>query len=68
MSKERNVKCKRQRKTKTSSHPLFVPYHGVLQIWYNPFITWNPEECGGIRKLGIATENLWLPDIFIEEL
>uniref|UniRef100_A0A8C6CP56 5-hydroxytryptamine receptor 3C n=1 Tax=Moschus moschiferus TaxID=68415 RepID=A0A8C6CP56_MOSMO len=37
-------------------------------IWYNPFITWNPEESGGIRKLGIATENLWLPDIFIEEL
>lgn len=68
MSKERNVKCKRQRKTKTSSHALFVPYHGVLQIWYNPFITWNPEECGGIRKLGMATENLWLPDIFIEEL
>ncbi|XP_068824834.1 5-hydroxytryptamine receptor 3C-like [Capricornis sumatraensis] len=37
-------------------------------IWYNPFITWNPEECGGIRKLGMATKNLWLPDIFTEEL
>ncbi|XP_024416543.2 5-hydroxytryptamine receptor 3C-like [Desmodus rotundus] len=36
--------------------------------WYNPFIRWNPEECGGMRKLSIATENLWLPDIFIKEL
>ncbi|XP_053513849.1 5-hydroxytryptamine receptor 3C-like [Artibeus jamaicensis] len=36
--------------------------------WYNRFIGWNPEECGGIRKLSIATENLWLPDIFIQEL
>ncbi|KAM7248419.1 hypothetical protein CapIbe_000458 [Capra ibex] len=33
-------------------------------IWYNPFITWNAKECGGIRKLGMATKNLWLPDIF----
>uniref|UniRef100_A0A8C7BDX7 5-hydroxytryptamine receptor 3D n=1 Tax=Neovison vison TaxID=452646 RepID=A0A8C7BDX7_NEOVI len=36
-------------------------------IWYNPFIRWNPEECGGIRKISIAAEYLWLPDIFIEE-
>uniref|UniRef100_A0A8C9JKG4 5-hydroxytryptamine receptor 3D n=1 Tax=Panthera tigris altaica TaxID=74533 RepID=A0A8C9JKG4_PANTA len=36
-------------------------------FWYNPFITWNPEECGGIKKISIAAENLWLPDIFIEE-
>ncbi|KAF6119059.1 5-hydroxytryptamine receptor 3D [Phyllostomus discolor] len=36
--------------------------------WYNQFIRWNPEECGGIMKLSIATENLWLPDIFIKEL
>uniref|UniRef100_A0A3Q2HIN1 5-hydroxytryptamine receptor 3C n=1 Tax=Equus caballus TaxID=9796 RepID=A0A3Q2HIN1_HORSE len=35
--------------------------------WYHPFIRWNPEECGGIRHLSIATENLWLPDIFIKE-
>uniref|UniRef100_A0A8C4M4A7 5-hydroxytryptamine receptor 3C n=1 Tax=Equus asinus asinus TaxID=83772 RepID=A0A8C4M4A7_EQUAS len=34
---------------------------------YHPFIRWNPEECGGIRHLSIATENLWLPDIFIKE-
>uniref|UniRef100_A0A452G6L1 Neurotransmitter-gated ion-channel ligand-binding domain-containing protein n=1 Tax=Capra hircus TaxID=9925 RepID=A0A452G6L1_CAPHI len=33
-------------------------------IWYNPFITWNAKECGGIRKLGMVTKNLWLPDIF----
>ncbi|XP_049631558.1 5-hydroxytryptamine receptor 3C-like [Suncus etruscus] len=36
-------------------------------IWDNPFIRWNPKDCGGIRKLSMATENLWLPDIFIEE-
>ena len=38
-----------------------------LQIWDNPFITWNPEECIGIKKLTVSAENLWIPDIFIVE-
>ncbi|XP_069928509.1 5-hydroxytryptamine receptor 3C-like [Oryctolagus cuniculus] len=36
-------------------------------FWHNPFIQWNPDECGGIKKLSLAAENLWLPDIYIEE-
>nr|XP_035978428.1 5-hydroxytryptamine receptor 3C-like [Halichoerus grypus] len=36
-------------------------------IWNNPFISWDPEECGAISKLTVTTENLWLPDIFIVE-
>ncbi|XP_059247414.1 5-hydroxytryptamine receptor 3C-like isoform X2 [Mustela nigripes] len=36
-------------------------------IWKNPFISWDPEECGAISKLTVTTENLWLPDIFIVE-
>ncbi|XP_077610690.1 5-hydroxytryptamine receptor 3C-like isoform X1 [Crocuta crocuta] len=46
---------------------LMTSFLWLNLIWYNPFITWNPEECGGIRKISIAAENLWLPDIFIEE-
>ncbi|KAB1284197.1 5-hydroxytryptamine receptor 3C [Camelus dromedarius] len=45
----------------------FTLYAILEVIWYNPFIRWNPKECGGIRKLSMAAENLWLPDIFIEE-
>ncbi|XP_045859345.1 5-hydroxytryptamine receptor 3C-like isoform X3 [Meles meles] len=36
-------------------------------IWKNPFISWDPEECGALSKLTVTTENLWLPDIFIVE-
>ncbi|XP_012668859.1 5-hydroxytryptamine receptor 3E [Otolemur garnettii] len=36
-------------------------------VWDNPFISWNPEECKGITKISMASENLWLPDIFIVE-
>ncbi|XP_070259716.1 5-hydroxytryptamine receptor 3C-like [Myotis yumanensis] len=35
--------------------------------WNNPFISWDPEECGHINKLTVTAENLWLPDIFIVE-
>nr|XP_004464641.2 5-hydroxytryptamine receptor 3C [Dasypus novemcinctus] len=46
---------------------LLTSFLWLNMIWDNPFISWNPEECGDIRKLTVTTENLWLPDIFIEE-
>ncbi|CAK6441861.1 unnamed protein product [Pipistrellus nathusii] len=46
---------------------LMTSFLWLNVFWYNPFISWNPEECGGINKLSIATENLWLPDIVINE-
>uniref|UniRef100_A0A5F8GNF7 5-hydroxytryptamine receptor 3E n=1 Tax=Monodelphis domestica TaxID=13616 RepID=A0A5F8GNF7_MONDO len=36
-------------------------------VWDNFFISWNPEECGGIQRISMTTQNLWLPDIFIIE-
>uniref|UniRef100_A0A8C7ESE1 5-hydroxytryptamine receptor 3C n=1 Tax=Neovison vison TaxID=452646 RepID=A0A8C7ESE1_NEOVI len=47
-----------------SSLPSYSPF---FWIWKNPFISWDPEECGAISKLTVTTENLWLPDIFIVE-
>lgn len=41
-----------------------LPY---VQMWDNPFISWNPEECVNINKLTISAENLWIPDIVIIE-
>ncbi|EFB29637.1 hypothetical protein PANDA_003756, partial [Ailuropoda melanoleuca] len=38
-----------------------------LQMWNNPFISWNPQECVSLKKLTVSAENLWLPDIFILE-
>ncbi|XP_068401533.1 LOW QUALITY PROTEIN: 5-hydroxytryptamine receptor 3C-like [Eschrichtius robustus] len=46
---------------------LMTSFLWLNVMWYNPFLRWNPVECGGIRKLSVAAENLWLPDIFIEE-
>ncbi|XP_043818972.1 5-hydroxytryptamine receptor 3C-like [Dromiciops gliroides] len=46
---------------------LLTSFIWLELFWYNPFISWNPEECGGITELTVAAENLWLPDIFIVE-
>ncbi|KAM5279233.1 5-hydroxytryptamine receptor 3C-like [Hipposideros larvatus] len=46
---------------------MMTSFLWLNMIWYNQFIRWNPEECGGISEFSIATENLWLPDIFIQE-
>uniref|UniRef100_A0A2K6CS23 5-hydroxytryptamine receptor 3D n=1 Tax=Macaca nemestrina TaxID=9545 RepID=A0A2K6CS23_MACNE len=35
---------------------------------HNQFVQWNPDECRGIKKSGMATENLWLSDVFIEHI
>ncbi|XP_072494430.1 5-hydroxytryptamine receptor 3C [Notamacropus eugenii] len=46
---------------------LLTSFIWLELFWDNPFISWNPEECGGITDLTIAADNLWLPDIFIIE-
>uniref|UniRef100_A0A2K6L222 5-hydroxytryptamine receptor 3D n=1 Tax=Rhinopithecus bieti TaxID=61621 RepID=A0A2K6L222_RHIBE len=35
---------------------------------HTQFVQWNPDECRGIKKSGMATENLWLSDVFIEHI
>ncbi|XP_014588165.1 5-hydroxytryptamine receptor 3C-like [Equus caballus] len=46
---------------------LLTSFLWVKMIWNNPFISWNPKECGNINKFAVTAENLWLPDIFIVE-
>ncbi|XP_008068893.2 5-hydroxytryptamine receptor 3C [Carlito syrichta] len=46
---------------------LLTSFMWMDLVWDNPFISWNPEECVGIKKLTVSAENLWLPDIFILE-
>eukprot|EP00069_Balaena_mysticetus_P017208 bmy_10432T0 len=37
---------------------LMTSFLWLNVMWYNPFLRWNPVECGGIRKLSVAAENL----------
>ncbi|XP_043859563.1 5-hydroxytryptamine receptor 3C-like [Dromiciops gliroides] len=46
---------------------LLTSFLWLDMVWDNAFISWNPEECGGIQKISVTTQNLWLPDIFIIE-
>ncbi|XP_052498358.1 5-hydroxytryptamine receptor 3C-like [Budorcas taxicolor] len=46
---------------------LLTSFLWLKLSWNHPFISWDPQECGDIKKLAITAENLWLPDIFIVE-
>ncbi|XDB46773.1 hypothetical protein AB1E18_000388 [Capra hircus] len=46
---------------------LLTSFLWLKLSWNHPFISWDPQECGNIKKLTITAENLWLPDIFIVE-
>ncbi|XP_043926700.1 5-hydroxytryptamine receptor 3E-like [Protopterus annectens] len=36
-------------------------------FWYNEFLTWNPEECGGVQKISLPVDEVWMPDIVVYE-
>ncbi|XP_063718179.1 neuronal acetylcholine receptor subunit alpha-9-like [Symsagittifera roscoffensis] len=31
--------------------------------WYDEFLTWTPAEYGGVRRIRVPKDNIWLPDI-----
>ena len=31
--------------------------------WRDEFLTWNPEDYGGITKINVKNDNIWLPDL-----
>ncbi|MGH0174009.1 UNVERIFIED_CONTAM: hypothetical protein FKN15_071539, partial [Acipenser sinensis] len=37
------------------------------QYWYHEFLQWDPEKCGGITKISLPVEELWMPDIIVYE-
>ncbi|XP_058517333.1 5-hydroxytryptamine receptor 3C [Ochotona princeps] len=46
---------------------LMTSFLWIDLTWNNPFISWDPEECIGIKELSVSAEQMWLPDIFILE-
>ncbi|KAK1168387.1 5-hydroxytryptamine receptor 3A-like [Acipenser oxyrinchus oxyrinchus] len=35
--------------------------------WHHEFLQWDPEKCGGITKISLPVEELWMPDIIVYE-
>lgn len=35
------------------------------QEWVDEFLTWNPSDFGGIQKIRIPCQSIWLPDIVL---
>ena len=45
-----------------SNSPLFLR----LQEWYDEFLTWDPADYDGLNYTVMRADDLWLPDIYIQ--
>ena len=37
---------------------------GLLEVkWTDQFLTWESEDFGGVKKINVKNENIWLPDL-----
>ncbi|XP_053567914.1 5-hydroxytryptamine receptor 3A-like [Bombina bombina] len=36
-------------------------------FWQHEFLTWKPEQCGGVQKISLPVEDIWTPDIIVYE-
>ena len=39
----------------------------IPQIWFNPLLTWNSSEFGGLKTINVSPKKVWLPDIVLYE-
>ncbi|CAG0893112.1 unnamed protein product [Darwinula stevensoni] len=37
----------------------------VIELWNDTYLHWKPEEFGGIRKIVIPYNSIWIPDIIL---
>lgn len=38
-----------------------------LQIWVDEQLVWDPLDHGGIERVSISTEDIWIPDLTVPE-
>jgi len=36
-----------------------------MQQWYDFRLTWNADDYGGVRRLYVPSNEIWLPDIVL---
>ncbi|XP_030256923.1 5-hydroxytryptamine receptor 3A-like [Sparus aurata] len=46
----------------------FVSYVWIYLTWRDEYISWNPEDFCGIERIFLSNDQLWKPDIIIEEM
>ena len=42
---------------------------GFLEVkWTDQFLTWRPNDFGGVKKINVKNENIWLPDLALTNI
>ncbi|EDO45564.1 predicted protein, partial [Nematostella vectensis] len=37
----------------------------IRQVWRNPFLSWNPDDYGGLESINVNSNLVWKPDIIL---
>ena len=40
-------------------------YFNLIQKWNDEYLSWNPNEFGGIKFINLPEEEVWTPDIVL---
>jgi hypothetical protein len=35
----------------------------LRMYWQNTFLKWNPDSYGGIKKITVSKDKVWVPDL-----
>ncbi|XP_053316338.1 5-hydroxytryptamine receptor 3A-like [Spea bombifrons] len=46
---------------------LLTSFLWLRMVWYNEFAEWDPSLCGGIQNVSVPAEEMWIPDIFVQQ-
>ena len=46
-------------------HLWFTEFRIPFQQWYDYKLTWTPQEYGGVERLYVPSDEIWLPDIVL---
>lgn len=35
-----------------------------MQMWHDEYLMWDPADYGGVKKIKVQSNSIWLPDLF----
>ncbi|XGW03751.1 hypothetical protein V3C99_015146 [Haemonchus contortus] len=44
---------------------IITIYCWLEEYWYDEFLTWKPEEFGGVKELHVPSQMIWRPDLLV---
>ncbi|KAM4614564.1 5-hydroxytryptamine receptor 3A-like [Discoglossus pictus] len=51
-----------------TSMQIITTFVWFTMVWDNEFVSWNPDDFCGIKRLYVSSDYFWKPDVYIDEM